>query len=69
MRRYDHTRIIAFTKNLNRLLALLEERTKIDKNLKEKIASLSKRMGEAPSAFHQIKKELAAIADEIQETI
>jgi len=69
LRKYDHPRIIAFTKNLNRSISALREKVGMEKDLEEKLSLLVKRMEEGPSLFPQVKEELAAIIAEIQKSI
>ncbi len=69
LRRYDHTRIIAFSKSLNRLVTLLKERIGIERDLEKRLTLLVERMDEGPSLFPQVKKELATVAAEIQKSI
>ena len=69
LRKYDHPRIIAFTKNLNRSISVLREKIEMEKDLEKKLALLVKRMEEGSSFFPQVKEELAAIIAEIQKSI
>ena len=69
LRKYDHPRIIAFTKNLNRSISVLRKKIEMEKDLEKKLALLTKKMEEGPSLFPQVKEELAAIVTDIQESI